>query len=712
MELPKPVLTKEQSIAQSAERKEKRDKANEISRGQTAAAERKLKRDNASPADLRDPEFYKNKQHGPSTNGDLEDIMNSWKIHLPIGEDREKFERFLRDLEAEKIQNHDDLDRALTKLRRVHRPFSFKKSQLLHVHRAMVLEGKLPASQTLAKYLVKKTGKSESGVLVITVLTSPYPTFGGKSQRFSCQWNCYYCPNEPGQPRSYLHDEPSVIRANRNSFDPVLQFYDRAMTLFCNGHPVDKIELLVLGGTWSSYPHAYQEEFVRDLFFAANTFTNFDKRERKSLEEEKKLNETSQCKIIGLTLETRPDCITAAELRRFRRYGCTRVQLGIQHTSDAILTKINRGHTIAQAAAALELLKDCCYKIDIHLMPNLPGSSVEEDRKMFDLVINHPDLQADQWKIYPCEVTPWTVIKEWFDRKEYEPYSEHDLTELLCAVKAQVKPWVRLNRVIRDIPSQYILGGMDNPNLRQAICKKLIDRGTPCQCIRCREMKADASVAKTAELTLRTYPASRGLEFFLSFESPDLSTICGFTRLRLCVPARAGGSVARGRLAEGAQAKKLRLRARKKNGGEQDDDAEGDEEAAFPEMRDAALIRELHVYGQMVPVYQSGEKKGEQQHIGFGKRLMAAAEEIAWEHGFRKMAVIAGVGVRNFYRKLGYEVQGADEIMYKTLSERPPTYAGADKVVRAAMEVFSGSIEPCMLVLTDVCTDFYVDILG
>jgi ELP3 family radical SAM enzyme/protein acetyltransferase len=260
---------------------------------------------------------------------------------------------------------------------------------------------------------MKKASKSLSGVLVITVLTSPWPELpNGKKQKFSCQWNCYYCPNEPGQPRSYLHDEPAVMRANQNGFDPVLQFHDRAATLACNGHPIDKIEILVLGGTWSSYPEAYRETFVRDLFFSANTFYERKKRPRRSLLEEKLENETAQCKIIGVTLETRPDTIDFHELQLLRSYGCTRVQLGLQHTEDHVLKKVNRGCTNADAMRAIELLKNAGFKVDIHLMPVLPGSSAEDDGRMFDRVLTDPNLQADQWKIYPTQVSrPWVSLQ-------------------------------------------------------------------------------------------------------------------------------------------------------------------------------------------------------------------------------------------------------------------------------------------------------------
>ena len=493
--------------------------------------------------------------------------------------------------------------------------------------------------------LIKKAGKSTSGVLVVTVLTSPRPTFGPPeartTQKFSCAWNCYYCPNEPKQPRSYLHDEPSVLRANQNGFDAVLQFTERVATLVMNGHPPDKIELLVLGGTWTSYPHAYQEEFCRDLFYAANTFSTRggELRPRLSLEEEQAANEGASCKIIGLTLETRPDCIDAEELRRLRRYGCTRVQLGVQHTDDAILRKINRGCTNADTERALRLLKDACYKVDIHLMPNLPGSDPERDAAMFARVLDDEALQADQWKIYPCEVTPWTVIKKWFDQGDYVPYSEAVLCEMLIGVKSKVHPWIRLNRVVRDIPSQYILGGVDAPNMRQQILEKMAREGKRCRCIRCREVGTESeAMAPRALLVRRHYRGSGGDEVFLSFEADDekdvgKEVILGFLRLRFS--ARAGMV----------------------------DDEEGTE-PVFPELQGAALIRELHVYGQLVATGATKDANGSQvddggsasQHQGFGRRLLAEAEVMARRRGYTRLAVISGVGTRQYYRKHGYEI--------------------------------------------------------
>ena len=359
-------------------------------------------------------------------------------------------------------ESEQKLTKAMAPLRKKYK-IAPRKAQILHAYRGMVADGRVAARSTmLEEVLTTKASKSQSGVLVVTVITSPYPSVGGgKPQKFSCEWNCYYCPNQPGQPRSYLRDEPAVLRANQNRFDAVMQFTERCATLAQNGHPVDKVELLVLGGTWASYPAEYREAFCRDLYFAANTFWERCKRERFSLAVEQNLNESASTKIIGLTLETRPDTITVAELRLLRSYGCTRVQLGVQHTDEAVLAKVNRGHGRVATAVALQLLKDACYKVDIHLMPNLPGASVEIDKQMFDAVLTDPLLQADQWKIYPCETVPWTVIKKWFDEGSYVPYDEAALTEVLLYGKSRVHPWIRLNRVVRDIPSNYIFGGVD-----------------------------------------------------------------------------------------------------------------------------------------------------------------------------------------------------------------------------------------------------------
>ena len=355
-------------------------------------------------ASLSDPATFKSRTaQSYVANTDVEDIHRRVD-GLVTPTELPTIEAVVRELvgAVPAVTDEPSLQKALRRSAKRH-GVSPRKSQLLHVYSTLVASAILPEHPGLRHALVKKHSKSESGVLVITVVTSPTPSYTDQatgqvvSQAFSCEWDCHYCPNEPGQPRSYLHDEPSVLRANMNQFDPVLQFTDRAATLSQNGHPLDKVELLVLGGTWSSYPHAYQAEFVRDLFFAANTFYERPKRERRSLVEEQTLNEGSSVKIIGLTLETRPDTITPDELRRLRRYGCTRVQLGLQHTSDDVLRNINRGCNKADAARAIALLKDAAFKVDVHLMPNLPGSSPSADREMFQEMLDDPLMQADQW---------------------------------------------------------------------------------------------------------------------------------------------------------------------------------------------------------------------------------------------------------------------------------------------------------------------------
>ena len=593
----------------------------------SAAADTKL--------DATHPDYYKRTRHNKH-HADIEDIYRQWDECVPADE-LAVLETVVRALSADPPETPRELESALCRHRKEHHT-TFRKAALLHAYTMLVGRGELDACASLHGLLVKKSSKSQSGVLVITVLTSPYPRVGDKVQKFSCQWNCYYCPNEPGQPRSYLHDEPAVKRANENGFDAVLQLTDRAATLAMNGHPVDKIELLVLGGTWASYPHAYQEEFCRDLFYAANTFWERTKRPRRSLEEEQAENEVARCKIIGLTLETRPDTIDAAELRRLRRYGCTRVQLGLQHTDDKVLAKINRGHTRAHAALALRRLKDACYKVDVHLMPNLPGASAEIDRLMFESMLADPALQADQWKIYPTQVVPWSVVKKWHDEGSYVPYDLDEMFELLMRVKARVHPWIRLNRVVRDIPIQYVSGGLDVPNLRQDLLREMGERGWACKCIRCREVGDRAAEVGVPSLVCRGYEASGASEYFLSFESADRSIILGFVRLRLR-PAAAT-----------------------------DDD---DEEEAFPELRGAALIRELHVYGQLIAT--ENRAGSDAQHTGLGRKLMAEAERRARAHGCRRVAVIAGIGTRGYYRKLGYELDaGAGGFMIKELHAFAP----------------------------------------
>jgi len=491
--------------------------------------------------------------------------------------------------------------------------------QINYAYRQLIETNQIVIHRELEKYFAYKNVRHNSGVCVIAILTSP--------GHFSCPKDCYYCPNEPGQPRSYLSGEPGVIRANENNFDACRQIWNRATSLALEGHPVDKIELLVLGGTWSNYPLDYQEEFIRDIYYASNVFycLRDNRRPRKSLEEEIMINRTARCRVIGITLETRPDFITKEEIMRFRRYGITRVQIGVQHTDDKILKKINRECYTKDTINCLRLLKNNGFKIDIHLMPDLPFSSFEKDKEMFDRVLSDPDLQADQWKIYPCEITPYTVIEKWYNEGKYQPMEPKQLIELILYVKPLVPEWIRLNRIIRDIPNQHIIGGNEKTNLREDIQKELKKRGQECRCIRCREVRQNKKVleeASNAQLVIRKYQASGGDELFISFETQDLKNIYGFVRLRLSPKIN--------------------------------------EDVIFPEFREnTAWIRELHVYGLMNPTIKRDDnsKFNKVQGLGFGKRLMKIAEDIAYQQGYRKLAVISGVGVSEYYRKIGYHME-------------------------------------------------------
>eukprot|EP01083_Nonionella_stella_P051015 135481_1 len=560
--------------------------------------------------------------------------LNNNLVDKDISKD---FESFVMELSEYHCSNTKEWRKCISSLLKKSKALGHpKKAAMRRVYMNLLRLKKVSKNEDLEDYLIAKASRTQSGVMVVTVLTSPYPRVDDKFQKFSCKHNCYYCPNEANMPRSYLSDEPAVQRGWKHHWSAIEQFYARLWTYYLNGHKVDKIELLVLGGTWSEYPQQYQETFIRDCFYAANTFylymelsamieTSKEKiirksiRCKKSLVEEQKMNENALCRIIGITLETRPDSIDGNELKRLRNYGCTRVQIGIQHTNDKILKHINRGCDNEDAIRCVKLLKNVGFKLDFHLMPDLPGSSVALDEEMFYYVLNSTLIQADQWKIYPCQTTKYTVIRSWFEEGKYVPFKPQELLDLLIKVKCHVHPWIRLNRVIRDIPNQYIIGGNQITNLRQFLEKHMAQYGAKCACIRCREIRTKKiDQSNRVILKIRSFESSGGIEYFISYETVNEEIIFGFVRLRICSDFEVVKDI-------------------------------------FPELVGCAMIRELHVYGQMIPVF---DKKKSTQHKGFGKKLMNAAEQIAVTNGFKKLSVIAGVGTRNYYRKIGYKLKG------------------------------------------------------
>lgn len=546
-----------------------------------------------------------------------------------------------------------DVENAAVLLRRKYH-INPSKVQINNVYQALFKDNII--SNTVKEYFKAKEMRGLSGVIVISVITSPYPEYineNGKTtkQAFSCKHDCFYCPREVDEqgkdinPRSYLSDEPTVARGLQNDFDAVKQFNSRGIQYVMNGHTVDKLEIIVLGGTWTEYPRKYQETFIRDIFWAANTFYDTEKREKKTLTEEHLINENSNCRIIGLTLEMRPDSITEEEVHWLRYLGCTRIQLGVQHTDKHILKKVNRGCTTEQVKNALHLLKDSCFKVDAHFMPDLPDATPEIDEEMFRDVIYGQDLQFDQWKIYPTAVVPWTKIKQWYDKGEYIPYTEKDpelLIKMLMRVKSIVPEWVRLNRVIRDIPNTtrdgtlYIYAGNKVTNLRQVLEQRMKKEGIFCSCIRCREVKKRLSNIENALPIVRKYRSSHGDEYFISYESGSCEKSV----------YQDGKWYTNGKREPGICYGFIRLRLSSLN------NSRFYKNQYFSNLEKSAFIRELHVYGQVNT--KKDQNAGITQHHGIGKILMKTAEDIAYNNGYRKIVVISGIGVRNYYRKLGY----------------------------------------------------------
>ena len=507
----------------------------------------------------------------------------------------------------------------------------------------LLFEGKIKPSKMFREFARNHVVREDSGIISVSVMTSPTP-FG---KGFSCAFDCAYCPQQPGGVRSYISDGPTAARGLRNDYDPIEQMNERITTLFLCGHDIDKLEVLVLGGTWDSYEPDYQEWFITRLYYAANTFfdnkTDSNIREIKSLDEEKKINETTIVRIIGLTLETRPDQINSEQIKRLLKYGCTRVQIGVQHTDDRILKKVNRDCYFKDTVRAIKNLKDVCLKVDIHLMPQLPGASQQDDESMFYQIIHNSDLQADQLKIYPCETTPWTKIEKWFLDGSYQPYPNEDMQEIVMNFLTKINPWMRINRTGRDALPSYAIAGNPIPNLGQIINDNMKKKGMECRCIRCREVGSKPErMARIDEavLMVRQYEGSDGTDYFLSFETPDEKVIFGFCRLRLTQNAGYVSNV-------NVKTNKMK--------NEQNEIYVN----AVPILNECAFIRELHVYGRVNRVNDNTRNGTDVQHRGFGRKLIAKAEEIAYNAGYTKMAVISGVGVREYYRKFGYELEDA-----------------------------------------------------
>jgi len=410
------------------------------------------------------------------------------------------------------------------------------------------------------------------------------------------------------------------MRAIINDFDPYRQIKMRLLALKNNGHRTDKIELIIMGGTWSYHKTRYQNWFIKRCFEALNG------RRAKSIESAQNQNEKAKHRCVGLTLETRPDYITKKEIIRMRNFGCTRVELGIQHTNDKILNLNRRGHTVKTSVEAIELLKSAGFKINYHMMLNLPGSTPAKDLAMFKKLYSHKSWMPDMIKIYPCVVTKNSDLYKLWKKKKYRPYSDKQLLNLLIKIKKITPPWVRITRLIRDIPEESIKAGNHITNLRQLIQNQAQKDGWKCKCIRCREAGHSLeSKDKSRKLKIEKFEANGGIEYFLSYESKDSKILYAFLRLRI------------------------------------NNDLTNN---IIPELNNSSLVRELHTYGLMTPIGQSGKI----QHKGLGKRLLQEAEKISKKHKLNKIAVISGIGVRSYYKKNGY--QESNTYMIKKITNK------------------------------------------
>jgi elongator complex protein 3 len=483
------------------------------------------------------------------------------------------------------------------------------KSMLVAMYNEMVAAGEIHEDARLLERIRMKPMRTLSGVTTVTVLTKPYP----------CPGKCIFCPTDVRMPKSYLPDEPGAMRGLEHEFDPYAQVRSRIEQLESVGHPTDKIELLILGGTWSSYRRDYQEWFIKRCFDAMNPLPSapspllgHEKVTEGELEQAHAINEATHHRNVGLVIETRPDEITPKELQWLRQLGVTKVQMGAQSLDDHILEINKRGHDVECTRRAAALLRAAGFKIVLHWMPNLLGATPESDREDFARLWN--DFCPDEIKIYPNQLLANAELYEYWQRGEFKPYTTQELIDLIADIKPTIPRYCRVNRVIRDIPSTNVVEGNRRTSLRQDVHDEMKRRGTRCECVRCREVRGKSVHPELLKLEDMVYQAGAAEEHFISYVTPD-DKLAGFIRLSL--PGK------------------------------------GSPQTGMSDLDGAALIREVHVYGQSLPV--GAEKQGAAQHAGLGTRLLEKAESIAKASGFKRMAVISAVGTRGYYLERGFE---------------------------------------------------------
>jgi elongator complex protein 3 len=518
----------------------------------------------------------------------------------------EALREIIEDLMLISLPTYDDVNHAKTQVAAKYKLAKVpSNAEIIHLLKAEEKRKLLPL-------LRRKITRTISGVTVIAVMTQPYPCPQPEP--------CAYCPGGSsfGVPQSYTGFEPAAMRGLQNRFDPYLQVRSRIEQLRAIGHGVDKIELIIMGGTFPATPLDYQTWFVQRCL---DSITDKDSA---SLEEAKKNAERSHIRNVGITVETRPDWAKETHVDNMLSMGVTRVELGVQNPSDEIYRIVGRKHTVQDVIEATRIMKDAGLKIVYHLMPGLPSSSLKKDFEAFKGIFENSDFKPDMIKIYPCLVLKGTRAYEWYLEGRYKPYTNEEAAQLTAEIKKIIPPWIRIMRVQRDIPAPLIVAGVNKSNLRQLVHQRLKGQGVTCRCIRCREVGHRITIDKVnldenkVEILTTKYAASEGEEIFISAEDTENDVLIGYLRLR--IPS---------------------------------------EKAHRPEIRErvCSIVRELHVYGPLVPVGKHSTRAW--QHKGYGSILLAEAEHMSKEdYDLKKILVISALGTKQYYMRFGYHYDG------------------------------------------------------
>lgn len=560
---------------------------------------------------------------------------------IDLSENQELARDIIRRAAKKKFKKRKDFEKFRNSVIKEKKGEIFHNLYFIKAYNDLVKEGVIRPNKELKNLIQKRSVRTMSGVAPVTVLMKPFP----------CPGQCIYCPTDVRMPKSYLPSQPAAQRAFRQRFHPYTQVFVRLKALHMTGHEVSKVELRIIGGSFSAYPAKYQTWFIGQCLLAMNEFHEqvggadrmediIERRTVKSIYGEDEVNtviikplknkkfadvvrenEQGKVRCIGINVETRPDLIDKPEIKRMRFLGVTKVEMGVQTTDDKVQKITGRGHAMEDVVNATRLLKDSGFKVGYHMMPNLPGATVESDKKMVGELFGNADFQPDYLKIYPCVVMPRTRLSIMHKNGDYKPYDDKTLENVIAEEMKSAPEWCRIDRIARDIPSNEIESGFKVSNIRQILEKRLEEEGNPCRDIRYREVKNEDVEFKNIKLIVRKYDASRGVEVFLSYEDVKKDKLIALLRLRF--PTK----------------------------------------PFIKSICNSALIREVHVYGKQIPVGESGGSN--KQHVGWGTKLMNEAEKMAKKSGYQKISVISGIGTREYYKNRGYRL--ADTYMVKAL---------------------------------------------